>query len=234
MAKAWPDESVQGILGAPWWEPCKKHPLQRGQLVWTWVPFPDKDPLCLIPEGRQTATQHDQVLVTVKRMTATMSAPKPHPPVAALPHHDGESYMLHRAKRRPAIVLTLGGETPSKQAFPGASPANLRPKMLLAPYYGADKTDTRGGYPLRLIDRIQHAEYPQYFWDRLPVSPDMGSILRLDHAFAGDDSQLIEPTEWKLNEARCRLLAEWMHWLVSGEIAQETDLALVHGLLQDQ
>jgi hypothetical protein len=232
-ASKWPDECVQTLVDAPWWEPCPTSAFHVGQLVWTWVVFPDKDPLCLVPEQRQSATEHDRVLVKITRATATMRLPPPHPPVAALPHHEGELYLLHRAKRRPALVLSLGGPTPTKTAYPGASPANLSPKMILAPYYGADRTDKRGGYPEKLIDRIQHAEYPQYFWDRLPISPEMGSILRLDHVFAADDSQFIERTPWRLRAPHARLLAAWHQWLVTGELVAGSKLAEIWAFFQE-
>src|SRR5207302_873569 len=40
--------------------------------------------------------------------------------------------------------------------------------LLVAPFYGADASGTRGGWPAPFVDRIRRAEYPQYIWDQLP------------------------------------------------------------------
>ncbi|MBU1566987.1 MAG: hypothetical protein KJ630_15365 [Proteobacteria bacterium] len=53
--------------------------------------------------------------------------------------------------------------------------------VFLAPYYGADQ-EGRAGYSSRLMERIRHAEYPQFFTDSLPIDgKTKESILRLDH-----------------------------------------------------
>src|SRR5207245_1659934 len=52
------------------------------------------------------------------------------------------------------------------------------------PFYGADAGGTRSGWHPPFVERIRRAEYPQYVWDKLPITGATESILRLDHVFA--------------------------------------------------
>src|SRR5260221_9302570 len=65
-------------------------------------------------------------------------------PVAALPMRDGETYLVGRGKRRPAIVVSTGGALIPKDLRGGQNRWQSASTILVAPYYGADASATRG------------------------------------------------------------------------------------------
>src|SRR5690606_28738201 len=123
-------------------------------------------------------------------------------PVAALPIRDGETYMVGRGKRRPAIVVSTGGTPVLRELRQGQNRWQFAPTILVAPYYGADPSSTRGGWPASFVERIRRAEYPQYMWDLLPISDGKTeSILRLDHIMPiGADPANWTATEYVLSD----------------------------------
>jgi hypothetical protein len=117
VSPTYPDDAVQ-TLTSTWWVEDKTEAIVRGRLLWTWVRYPEMEPYRLIPEGRgEDARQHARAHFRIEtfrmgdppRGIATL-------PVAALPIRDGETYLVQRGKRRPAIVISTGGvEVPREQ-----------------------------------------------------------------------------------------------------------------------
>ena len=51
-----------------------------------------------------------------------------------------------------------------------------------------------------MVERTRHREYPQFFWDQLPISGVEESILRLDHLQPiGNHHNAYQLSEYKLN-----------------------------------
>ena len=43
------------------------------------------------------------------------------------------------------------------------------PTLLVAPYYGAEQSGTRGGFTPEFVNRIRHCDHLQYLWYGLPI-----------------------------------------------------------------
>jgi len=54
------------------------------------------------------------------------------------------------------------------------------PTALVVPFYGAEHTEARSGWPSQFLDRIRRCEYPQFMLDVLPGSTTE-SVARLNH-----------------------------------------------------
>jgi hypothetical protein len=156
-------------------------------------------------------------------------------PVAALPIRDGETYMVGRGKRRPAIVVSTGGTPVLRELRQGQSRWQFAPTILVAPYYGADPSSTRGGWPAPFVERIRRAEYPQYMWDFLPISDGKTeSVLRLDHIMPiGADPANWTTTEYVLSDEARILFEEWIGWLMTGRLSVDSALGYARTALTE-
>ncbi|MCP4663705.1 MAG: hypothetical protein GY856_50615 [bacterium] len=89
----------------------------------------------------------------------------------------------------------------------------------MAPYYGAMRSSQRGGWKPELLRRIRHGEYPQYFWDILPVGGTHASILRLDQMQPiGQHHNAYEFTPHRLSEDALKVIDGWAQWLLFDHI----------------
>ena len=223
----YPDDSVQSWTGG-WWVRDEKRIPVRGRLVRTFVPYPEQKPHRLIPESRGSdPTDHKRAIVRIEPFRMGYPAAGGGLPVPALPLYPGESYFIQRGKIRPALILSdTGTEVPKALRPSGDAAHQTAPTLLMAPYYGADKDGTRAGWNPTLVDRIQHAEYPQYVWDRLPLAGAKESILRLDHIFpVSTDPACYELTDYRLSEEAASLMDEWLHWRITGRFPDKSILA---------
>ena len=189
----YPDDSVQ-YLADEWWTRDGRRVAGRGRLVRTFVLYPEQKPYRLIPESRgKDPRDHRTAMVRIEPFRIGRPASGGGLPVPALPLHAGESYFVQRGKIRPAVVLCEGGESvPDELRRRSSAHHQTARTLLVAPYYGADKDGTRAGWNAAFVDRIRHAEYPQYMWDTLPIGGPDVSILRLDH---------ILPIGWRIPRA---------------------------------
>ena len=220
----YPDDSIQALID-PWWvQPNKAGPVAKGDLVWTFVAYPEPEPRILLPQGRtEDATAHTKAIVRIEVHKIGQPVPKPSGlPVAGLPLFEGESYFVTRGKIRPAVVVSTGGIDASQFKARGA-PWQTKPAVLVAPYYGVPPDGSRGGWNPELVERIQKAEYPQFVWDILPPpSKGGGSILRLDHTFAmGNNPNTHKVTGYRLSDEAMSILEQWLCWLVTGTPGDE-------------
>jgi hypothetical protein len=88
------------------------------------------------------------------------------------------------------------------------------PTLIVAPYYGADQDGRRAGYNSELVNRIRHAEYPQFILDHLPIPGSEQSILRLDHMQpVGLHYLTYEHSGFCLSDEAVELiLDDWLQW----------------------
>lgn len=236
MSQKYPDDAIQ-TLTSSWWTEDKTETLVRGRLIWTLVPYPEMKPYRLVPIGRgDDARQH---LVADFRIETFRVGDPPKGvtavPVAALPMREGETYVVGRAKRRPALVMSTGGMPVPKTLSGGQHRWQTIPTILVAPYYGADPSSGRGGWPAPFVQRIRRAEYPQYVWDTLPLAPsELQSILRLDHLMpVGADSANWQITPHVLSDEAKGLLDDWIFWLITGNLPEESALFYARSELRE-
>jgi hypothetical protein len=192
-------------------------------------------PYRLVPIGRGSdARQHSTADFRIETFRAG-DPPKGVAalPVAALPMRQGETLLVSRGKRRPALVISTGGTTVRPELRRGSSRWQSAPTILVAPYYGGDQGATRGGWPQPFVDRIRRAEYPQYLWDILPLgAADAQSVLRLDHVMpvgADPANWTLEP--WGLSTEALGLLDEAFLWLMTGELTDQSALGYARNAL---
>jgi hypothetical protein len=126
-----------------------------------------------------------------------------------------------RGKVRPVIVLSTGGDEVRKEHRTGAARWQSSPTLLVAPFYGADQDGSRGGWRPEFVQRIRRCEYPQYIWDRLPLSNVSESILRLDHIQPiGHHENSFDWTPHCLSDEALRIVDEWLYWLGTGTMLE--------------
>jgi hypothetical protein len=219
----YPTDSVQNIVSS-WWEEDDKTRLKRGSLVYAFVPHVDQVPNTLTPIGRKDPTQHNEAIVRISPLRIKESRSKPGLPVAALSLYEGELWTVYRAKKRPCLVLDAEQPEVKNMIRRGMPKILTSPTVLVAPYYGADKDGNRSGYNSELVERVQHAEYPQFFWDKLPIRGARESILRFDHIQpVGLHHYAYEHSGYALSDDAVDLIIDdWLIWLFRGELPPES------------
>ncbi len=219
------DVSIQELV-EPWWEGTPSKTPEPGMLVWAFVPYVDQVPYTFIPVGRKDPKKHEEATVRIERLEITKSYTCIPPlPVAAMSLERREVWSAYKAKKRPCLILS----GPSSKEVDGDLTKNLPKKsyaktVLLAPYYGADQ-EGRAGYSPQLMERIRHAEYPQFFADSLPIDgKTKESILRLDHLQPfGFNFNSFELTGFKLSAQAFEVMSEWLHWRLWGGLPAKQD-----------
>ena len=217
----YPTDSIQSYV-LPWWEEYNEKTLKRGCLIFAFMPHVDQVPNTLTPVGRKNAEQHDKAIIRVSPLRIKGPRSKEDLPVAALSLFDGEIWTAYRAKKRPCLVLSTEPPEVQNSIRSGMPKALTSPTILVAPYYGADKDGTRSGYNLGLVERIRHAEYPQFFWDQLPIRGPKESILRFDHIQpVGLHYYAYELSGYALSdEAVGLIIDDWLTWAFQGGIPE--------------
>ena len=163
-----PDDAVQNIVDS-WWEACDSNQVQPGALLYACLPHVDQQPVIMVPIDRKEPGEHQTTTVRFEPLNLTEYHRLPELPVAALALNDGELWAAYRAKRRPCLVLGL--TTPVDARLRRDMPKkSTSPAMVVAPYYGVDRDGSRAGYNPELVQRIRHAEYPQFVLDSLPLN----------------------------------------------------------------
>lgn len=233
MTQKYPDESIQNILDLDpsWW--VRDPSITRGSLVRAIVPYPEQKPFRLIPAGRgNDPRQHATAEYRLEEYRVGDTRQVSPLPVAALPLR-GEEYVVRRGKQRPCLILASTEVRVDASLVRGRGWQTAQTRLIV-PYYSANGTSSRAGWLPELVTRIRQCEYPQYFWDKLPLSggSDEGSILRLDHAFSiGYDLANIMQTGYRLHTEAFGILDDWFAWYMTGALAREGALAAARELL---
>ena len=237
MIPKYPDESIQSLVAPDpsWWVPATKTPA-RGSLVWTIIPYPDQKPFRLIPVGRgEDARQHAQAQYQLEEFRVGQTPQQTSVlPVAALPLRSDEEYLVRRSKRRPCLIIASTDVQVDTALARGKKRWQTALTRLVVPYYSANGSTARAGWAPELVGRIRRCEYPQYFWDTLPLAGSLeGSILRFDHTFSiGHDLANVEQTGYQLHQDALGILDEWLAWYVTGTLAHADTLKAVRELLR--
>jgi hypothetical protein len=202
-------------------------------VVLAYVPYVDQVPTKVTVIGRKDPTSHDKAEVQFSPFSVTEPPKKPVLPVAALPDYPGEIRLLYRAKKRPVLVLAESGPVDHK-IIAGKPKWQTAPTLIVAPYYGRDEgTGKRSGYSDALVQRVSQCEYPQFFWEKLPLSGSTESILRFDHIQPiGHHYKNYQLTGYRLAESAISLLDEWLNWFIYGTVEEDGVLNTVFQILR--
>ncbi len=225
------EDSLQSLAGT-WWTRAEAHEVTRGQLLWAHVPYVDHEPLTLHPVSRTSPTEHRKALFRLEVLRTGQMSAASHLPVAALPTREGEVWTVQRGKLRPVLVFATGGTEVEGSLRRGAARWQSLRTLLVAPYFGAESSTARGGWKPEFVRRIRHCQYPQYFWESLPVGGAESSILRLDQIQPlGCHHNAYEYTPHRLSGEALAVLDEWLEWYLLGRLEDDGALRIARAEL---
>ncbi len=216
----YPDDSIQFAFFSEgdWWEKNDERVPRRGSLIWAIVPYVDQIPYAFDPVGRRQPDRHNDAEFRIVPMDAKQSLGQADLPVAAFPVREGETWAAYRSKRRPCLVLGCPGERVTRDLTMGKPKSGTAPTLLVAPYYGADRSSRRAGYRPEFLERIRHLRYPQFFLDSLPIGGVAESVLRLDQLQpVGAHYKSYAMTEYGLSEDALEVMDELLQWFIFRE-----------------
>ena len=147
----------------------------------------------------------------------------------------GEERLVRRGKQRPCLVLASTDVPVDIALARGRKRWQTAWTRLLMPYYSANGTAARAGWSPELVDRIRRCEYPQYFWENLPLpGSSEGSILRFDHAFSiGHDTANVVRTGYRLHSDALDVMDEWFAWYLTGALTEAGKIRTARELLAE-
>lgn len=229
-----PDDCLQSIIGSEsWWEETAPTKVQRGDLIYAFVPHVDQVPYTFHPVGREVATEHSRAVVKVEPLNANAKLQQLDLPVAAMPRFEHEVWGAYRAKRRPCVVLSVESQQVDKSLTRGKASHSTAPTYLVAPYYGVDG-GKRSGYTEAFTERVRHCEYSQFHWDKLPIPGATESILRLDHLMPiGNHYKSYKHTGFKLSQEALEAIDDMLMWNLKGGVPQDSVLLLYRELIEE-
>ena len=224
----YPEDSIQWLVGeSDWWVPDADHKIRRGSLIFAFVPHVDQLPYTVEPVGRRQPDQHTAAEVKIAPLRTRKARKTSNLPVAAMPLHAGEVWAAYRAKKRPCLVVGCGSSDVDRKLVRGSPKRATAPTVLVVPCYGVDQGSKRAGYNPVFVERVRHCEYPQFFWDRLPVSGPEESILRFDHLQPiGTHYNSYEFSGYALGSDALDVVDEYVRWLFWCMVSPESLLAL--------
>jgi len=230
------DDTIQAYV-SPWWITNKKKDFQRGRLIKAPLPHVHQVPFTLIPKGRgDDPTNHSQIRYTMKELELTAKRNLSSLPAAALTLYEGEIVLGYRGKYRPAFIVSSGGEEIPEDLTAGKPAWQTTPTILVAPYYGVERNLKRAGFNKEFVERVKRAEYPNFYWDMLPIpgSDSDGSICKLDHILPlGKYYKSVEFTEHCLSDEALEMIDQWLTWLFSGIEPYEGDFQYLRENLRE-
>ena len=224
-----PDDCIQSIIRSDhWWIKNEERALCRGALIFAFAPHVDQIPYTFEPVGRTDANRHDTAILRVSPLKVNQPLKQTDLPVAAMPLFAGEVWAAYRAKKRPCLVVGCNSPAVNQGLIRGMPKNSTAPTVLVAPYYGVDRTGHRAGYKPEFVERVRHCEYPQFVWDCLPIpSGTVESILRLDHLQPmGTHHDSYKLSEFKLSDDAVEIIDELLQWLIWGGVEKDSLIAL--------
>jgi len=222
----YPDDSLQSLIQpSDWWVRNENKKICRGALIFSFAPHVDQIPYTFEPMGRTQATEHRSATVSVSPLKVDQPLKQISLPVAAMTLHEQEVWAAYRAKKRPCLVFASESISVEKELTRGKPKHATAPTFLAAPFYGVNQNGKRAGYSPEFVERVRHCEYPQFHWDKLPISGADESILRLDHLQpfgAHYDSYKI--SDYRLSADAMDILDDMLRWLIWGGLTRESIL----------
>jgi hypothetical protein len=150
-----------------------------------WIPVTHLDPIPRILDvERADPQEHYATKFSIRNMTDGDFKKKTRLPIKALSLRETEELVIHRAKRRPAIIIS--GETTIfddvKTLLLQIGRKHLQgDSLIVAPLYSVESADHEGGFPPVMVARIRALMYKQFFFCPKGNSPLIeDSIIRLD------------------------------------------------------
>ena len=231
----YPEDSLQKFLeDDQWWVPYDDNEIVRGMLIKCFVPHIEEIPYTLHPK-RADHNDHGTAEAEIVQLTVKGAVYNSTLPVAAMPLLPGEVWAAYRAKKRPCLVLGSPSLPVNRSLTKGMPNRHTSPTLLVAPYYGIDRSTGRSGYKSDFVTSVRHCTVPQFVWDKLPIGgSSKESILRLDQLHAvGNHYKTIEKTGFKLSEEALEVHDELFNWHKYGTLESESVVGLYKQLLTE-
>ena len=133
-----------------------------------WVPVTHLDPIPrLLDVERADPQEHFATKFSIRNMTDGDFKKKTRLPIKALSLRETEELVIHRAKRRPAIIIS--GENTIfddvKALLQQMGRKHLQQEsLIIAPLYSVESGDHEGGFPPVMVARIRALMYKQFFF----------------------------------------------------------------------
>lgn len=154
-----------------------------------WIPVTHLDPIPRILDvERADPQEHYATKFSIRNMTDGDFKKKTRLPIKVLSLRETEELVIHRAKRRPAIIIssetTIFDDVKSLLQQMGRKHLQEE-NLIVAPLYSVESGDHEGGFPPVMVARIRALMYKQFFFcprENSPLTAD--SIMRLDRLHA--------------------------------------------------
>lgn len=235
MTLKFTEECIQNLISPDeWWIEDSSKQVSRGRLIQAYVPHVGAIPNRLSVAGRTESTVHTSAKFEIEPFRYGDKKKHLNLPVAALPAYSNEELLVFRAKRRPLLVVADNSQEVDKKLVLGKPSWQTAPTLLVAPYYGRDEgTGNRSGFNAEFVERIRQCEYPQFFWDKLPLPGACESIMRIDHIQPiGNHHETYILTNYRLSEDALMIFDEWLDWYIYECLDENCLLADVMKTLQ--
>ena len=216
----YPEDSIQNMLEpSDWWIQDDSFSFDRGYLIRAFLPHVDQIPKTVIFSGRTNPIEHNSAEIRIEPLRVKRRPKKPFLPVSGAPLFGGEQYVLNRAKKRPAIILSGGGTEIDKALNRGKPNWQTSPHILVAPFYGVDENGQRAGFNPNFIKAVRSGKYRQLMWDKLPLnSKTEESILYFNHIQPiGRHHDSIEYTGYRLSDDALMVFEDWLKWFINDD-----------------
>ena len=155
-----------------------------GQFCWVPIVHLDVIPRLLDVE-RADPTEHYATKFTIRPLGEKDFKKKLRLPIKMLSLRETEELLIHRAKKRPAIIIAAANtcftDVDSLLKTLGKTHLQESNCLLLLPVYGIATEDHDGGFPAVMVARIKALLYQQFFYFPREKSPLIfNSVGRLD------------------------------------------------------
>lgn len=155
-----------------------------GQFCWVPIVHLDGIPRLLDVE-RANPTEHYATKFQIRNMGENDFKKKTRLPIKMLSLRETEELVIHKAKKRPAIILSLANtcfdDVGRVLLSLGRSHLQESNCLFLLPLYGIETEDHEGGFPSVMVSRIKALLYQQFFYFPREKSPlRMDCVGRLD------------------------------------------------------
>jgi hypothetical protein len=229
----YPDDSFQNFIEPdPWWVDDGKREFEVGRLVKAILPFVDQNPYALETIGRAKSTEHKEALVRFVPIDIKSAIDYSRLPVAPLPQYPGETGVVYRAKKRPALIIHAGCPDIPSDLRKDKPRYQTDACILVVPFFTAESGGGRAGYTPAFVERVRRCEYPQFFWDILPESTaGADSLMKLDHIQpVGRNHSIVEVTNYRLSDLALEIMKQFFNWFFHNQLPSDS---LLYGFKVD-
>jgi hypothetical protein len=214
----------------------KPREFKSGQFCW--FPVPEVTPVPQILDvERNTPEEHDEIKFYLRNANqkGDFQTLDRGLPVKRLNLRSNEELLVHRAKKRPGIILTSEVDIIPEitKILKQRGQKHLQEDSLFViPCYHIETMDIPGGFPAEMVSRIRCLVYRQFFY--FPSNTKLREgIARFDRiqVIVGRDPSAIEPIDICLSEDVFNLFLGLFIYCITG--IEDDELSAVRSLTRE-